>query len=641
MKFNHPSFIAIISALFNYSLVHADEEKNKTFSERQWEELVIIGSYQPKPAREIGSAVTVLTSEDIDQQKTLVASDLLREIPGLAVSRTGPVGALTQVRIRGAEGNHTQVFIDGIDANNPFGNEFNFANMMSFDIGHIEVLRGPQSALYGSDSIGGVINISTPEAITEGIVARAEAMGGSMKTSQTGVSLTGKNNVVSGHVSASRYMTDGISTSAKAGNNEKDGYDNTALHGKLIIDVASNIDVKLVARHVSSVINTDGFDYASGLTVDADSAIESAQFYGLAEINMSLFDDSLLQKLSYNLTNTSSDSSKDGVVDIGNRGERQQTAYHATGVVETGSVDHSITGGIQYEKLNFRGISKTYAPANQKQTDKQTSFIGEYAMNISDVASLSGSVRRDFNDMFNDATTYRATVSYLFTDISRFHASYGKGISNPGFYELFGYNPDTFVGNPNLKPEHSKSYDTGIELALFSGAVLTDITYFNAALTHEIQTLYGQVTTPTNKEGKSYRQGVELTVRAEIIPSWTVFGAYTYLHAKEPDGRSEVRRPIHTASLTNNIKFMDDRINLNIGAIYNGSQQDNEFAPNTPTDRANLDEYTLLNTAVAFEVNDNLELFVRGENLLNEKYTEVYAYRTTGPAGYMGIRLEI
>ncbi|MDZ7668151.1 MAG: TonB-dependent receptor [Gammaproteobacteria bacterium] len=625
------------------------EAPPERLTQRAWEEMVVVGSHQPRPAREVGSAVSVLNAADIQRRRVALGSELLREVPGLAVNRSGQVGNLTQVRIRGAEGNHTLVLIDGIEANDPgLSGEFNFADLLTYDVGRVEVLRGPQSALYGSEAIGGVISIRSAEP-SQGLEVHGEAEGGSFGTQRLGASLAGAGERVSGRLSAVHFDTDGISASAIEP--EKDGYENTTLHGVLGVQITPQLDARLVLRSADNDVETDRQDFdfpptpTQGLIVDADNNTESSQRYGLVEFNAALLDGDWLHRAAYGYTDTESDSFSADVRSFGTRGERRKLEYQSTLKLGSDSLRHTLTGGVQRELLEFENISAFSPGANYRRQDDQTSYVAEYALTAYDIASLSMSVRHDDNDRFDDATTVRVTGSYLLeSTATRLHASYGQGITNPTFTELFGFDPNSFVGNPDLTPEESDGYDFGIEQSLFAGRALVDVTYFRASLDDEIITVFDFDTftsTAANQTGDSRRQGVEMTLQAQIDEQWSLQGSYTYLDATDPDGRGEVRRPDNSASVNVNYRFLGGRGNLNLGAIFNGEQEDSEFINATPRDRVTLDDYTLVNAAASFDVNDTLQFFVRGENLLDEDYTEVFGYRSPGAAGYLGLRARL
>ncbi|MEQ8858008.1 MAG: TonB-dependent receptor [Pseudomonadales bacterium] len=620
-----------------------------SFSESRWEELVVVGSLLPRPAREVGSAVTVLGAHDIEIRQVNLGADLLRVVPGLSVNRSGPEGNVTQVRVRGAEGNHTLVLIDGIEANDPgISSEFNFADLLTYDVGRIEVLRGPQSALYGSDALGGVIRIesTTP---ASGLHAHGEVEGGSFGTRQLGASVGGAGARVSGLLSASRYTTDGISASAI--DPEKDGFDTTTVHARLGVEPTPWLDARLVLRQTDSDVDNDRQDFdfpptaTEGLIVDANSSTEARRRYGLLEVNAELLDGAWLQRAAVGYTDTRSDGYTDAVRSNGTRGERRKFEYQSTLRLDRGTLSHAITAAVQRELLDFENLSAAFPGANQKQNDAQTSVIGEYALGLGAAASLSLSLRHDRNDRFDDATTVRATGSYLFERSgTRLHASFGEGITNPTFTELFGFDPGSFVGNPDLAPERSRSVDLGVEQALLDGRALVDVTLFKADLEDEIVTLFDFTTfvaTAANQRGRSDRRGAELTARARLTGAWSVYASYTYLDASDPDGRREVRRPSHSGSVNLHYALGDGRGNVNLGAVFNGRQQDSEFISATPASRVTLGAYTLLNLAASYDVSDTLQVFVRGENLLDENYTEVFGYRSPGIAGYLGVRFQL
>jgi vitamin B12 transporter len=224
---------------------------------------------------------------------------------------------------------------------------------------------------------------------------------------------------------------------------------------------------------------------------------------------------------------------------------------------------------------------------------------------------------------------------------TRVHASYGEGITNPTFTELFGFFPDSYIGNPDLKPEESQGWDVGVEQAMFAGRALLDVTWFDTTLDDEIVTVFLPTfdTTSENQTGESERRGLEVALDARFDERWSLRAAYTWLDATDPNGEEEVRRPRHTGSVNGN--FATGRWNVNLGALYNGAQEDSEFVNATPATRVGLDGYTLVNLAISFDVTDNVQLFARGENLLDEDYAEIFSVRSPGIAGYLGARVRL
>ena len=623
-----------------------------SYSDQIREEIIVTATRLPLPVKSVGSAVTVITAQDIAERKAILVSDLLREVPGMAVSRAGQVGAITQARMRGAEGNHTLVMIDGIEANNPaLGFEFNFADMLTYDLERIEVLRGPQSALYGSEAIGGVISFVTAGEGEKGFNAEAEVQGGSYESLQGGASISATGDKAYASFSAMHYATDGISSSAIQP--ERDGYETTTVHTKLGYTLSDHVSVKAVLRHADNEndIDTQDFSFPStptqGLVIDANDRTESSQLYGLLQLDVNVFSDSWLNTFRYSYVDTESEAFVDDTFDNGNDGRRRKVEYQTSylfgsGLSGSGKLHHALTLGAQFEELEFSNRFPAFAGATYRADDDQTSVIGEYTLSSDGGWALSASVRQDNNDRFDDASTFRLAGSYLIASLgSRLHASLGEGITNPSFFELFGFSPSSFIGNPQLQPEKSFSWEVGVEQALFDGRAIIDVTYFDTNLEDEIATVFDFSTflsTAENLRGESERKGVEVGGKYQINDVWHTNISYTYLDATEPDDDVEVRRPEHSASFNLNHEFWAGRGNANLGLIYNGQQHDSEFIFATPTDHVELDAYTLLNLAGSFEVSESLEVFARFENLLDEDYVEVFGFRSPGRAGYVGVR---
>ncbi len=630
--------------------LHAEEPGTDSRLDRTLrEELVVTASREPRAAREVGSTLSWLDAQTIAARETPFAPELLREIPGVSVNRGGPVGGLTQVRMRGSEGNHTLVLIDGIEANDPaFSSEFNFASLQTLGLDHIEVLRGPQSALYGSDAVGGVISLRSalPDAGERRF--RADISGGSHATARTGVSGAIGGEVVSASLSASQYESAGINASQSG--NEKDGFRTRTLNGLLQAALQDNLTTRLVLRQTDSEVEEDTQDFnfpyteTQGLLIDSANETDFHQRYGLAEVTHGAAGDPFVQRLAISYAGTNNHFRDRGQTTAASRGTRRKAEYDASLHFGTDRLTHTVTAGLQHEELLFRYRAADFAAANQNRTDDQTSGVLEYALGFDDRFWLSLSGRHDRNDRFEDATTWRGTASWLLpTAGTRLHASIGEGIANPGFFELFGFIPSSFVGNNRLQPETSQGFDIGIEQSLFDGAVLIDLTAFSADLRDEITTEFDPNfnSTPVNLAGKSERQGVEVLLQAELNDTWSIFSGYTFVDAEDRDGLEEVRRPRHSGNLNVNYRFGEGRGNVNLGTIVNGRQLDNEFVFSTQADRVTLDGFVLVNLAASWAASEHLTVYARIDNLLDEQYEELFSFRSPGRTGYLGVRLNL
>ncbi|MDX1581746.1 MAG: TonB-dependent receptor, partial [Alphaproteobacteria bacterium] len=306
--------------------------------------------------------------------------------------------------------------------------------------------------------------------------------------------------------------------------------------------------------------------------------------------------------------------------------------------------DHIFTAALEHEELEFLNQGPTPdAPQNQKQKDDQTSFIGEYRLGIEERYFFSASVRHDENDLFDDATTWRLGARAALGDSGAvLHASYGTGITNPGFFELFGFIPGSFNGNPDLQPEESESFDIGVEQRFLNDRAVIDVTYFQADLQDEIVTLFDFstfTTTVDNLEGKSNRKGVEVTLEARLTDALSLSGSYTYTRSRQPDGSREVRRPKHQASASASYAFDGGRGQVNLFVTYTGEQLDNEFSANTPESVVTLDDFVLVSLTGSYRLTPWLEAFGRVENLLDEDYEQIFSFRSPGIGAYAGLRL--
>lgn len=639
---------ASILAMMNVAPVQAQDQSDAEPAEEsvfEQETVVVLGSLIPRPVSEIGSAISVVDAEDLEIRQINLVSDVLREVPGVAVSRTGPQGTLTQVRIRGAEGNQTLTFIDGIEANNPIFGEYNYANLVAADLERVEVLRGAQSALYGSESIGGVIAVTT-KAPEEGFQAEGEFETGSFDTNRIFGALGGGSDVARVRASLQHYDTGGISASPSG--SEDDGFTNLSASVKGILEPSDGLRIESVLRYVDSEVETDAQEFAFGTVQDADQTSESEDLFAKLEAVGELFDGAVVVRGFVGYTESDFANFADGVETSASTGERLDLGVRASGQFEVGAARHGLTVALEQEQLDFRNESQ-FLPAPNIQDDEQTSLAAEYTLDFDDRLFLAAAVRQDYNDVFDDATTFRVSGAYLFNETgTRLHASWGEGITDPGFNERFGFNPDTFIGNPDLQPERSEGFDIGIEQAFLGGDFIVDVTYFETNLEDEISTSFVQdpetgafVSTPVNNPGESERSGVEVSFEAVLSEAFSLDGHYSYLDATGADGLVEVRRPENIASLNLNWQGLDDRADLNLGIDYNGENVDSFFGFSDPnfTPQRTLDAFTLVRIAGSYDINDRVEVFARGENILDEDYQEVIGFASPGAAGYIGIRV--
>ena len=623
------------------------------------EEVLVTASHQPQQLNQIGSAISRIEASELSGHTSTHVADLLRNAAGVSVNQSGPLGALTQVRLRGAEANHTLVLVDGVRMNDiSLGSEFNFANLTNADISHVEVLRGPQSARYGSDAIGGVIGVFTRQADSTGWHAEANLGMGQFNTQDLGGrigfrSATKDSTDWDAQLNINRLSTDGIDASPLG--NELDGFQNTHINAQARVELQPGATIRINLRQVDTQSDGDKQDFdfpttaTQGLIVDADDRVDGRQRHLHIAYTQTYrnwqYDAAITRTLS------STNYLTDGIRGSGLRGERVLLDLQTSRGFDLGSTEQSVNFGLQSEQRDFENIYVGYADANYRADDSQNAAFAEYLVGYNNT-HLAISVRQDWNDRFADATTTRGTLSHNLLDNgaaqSRVHFSFGQGITNPSFFELFGFAPSTFVGNPNLQPERSNSYDIGWS-QVFNGEVLgqetrwnLDVTYFRSDLQNEITTVYDAnfMSSPVNLQTDSKRSGVEISTDASFGANWLVGAAYTRLRARE-NGQEEVRRPRHSGQIRLSRTFANAKGRASIQFLHNGRRTDSEFIYATPETLVNLQPYTLTNIGVSYELQPRLVLSARADNLTDTDYQQVFGYNSMGRSLSIGVKLTL
>lgn len=625
-----------ISSLILPSIVHAETsiDTTKTSTSRE----VVISASRVEMAREAsGSSVSVLDSDYLEQNQVRLVSDVLRDIPGVVVTRSGGPGSPTEVRIRGAEANQTLVFIDGIKVNDVADSgKFDFANLLNLEIERVEVLRGAQSALWGSDAMGGVINIVTKKG-KGALNGKVTIEGGSYSTHQETLSINAGTDDYHYALSGTLLNTDGISTASEArGNTEKDGYQNATVNFKSGIQVLDNLSVDLVLRYLDADADIDAFMGGVG-AVDSDETSETTQKSGKLSAKLDLMDERWSHTLGFSANDTDNQLFNSGALYYTTQGEKRKYEYQTdflltSSLMDKDDFDHRFTFAAEHEEEEY--YSKGFSTA--QQDIDMSGFVLEYGANISDRFYVTVAGRRDLNSQFQNANTYRLTFAGWASDNLRIHTSKGTGIKNPTMFELFGFTP-TYSGNSDLRPEKNSTWDLGSEYHVDALDGYVDLTYFHTDVDNLI---VGSGMTSINMPSDSKIQGVELSVVSNPTENLRIDGSFTYTDTDDGNGNELVRRPKHSASINGSYLLADHQTRLTAGAQYVGKQADYEFDAFWNRTQVTLSEYTLLNVALTHQLNEHVELFGRVNNLLDEEYEEVLTYGTMGINGMVGITVK-
>lgn len=617
------------------------------------ETIVVTASRIPVPLSAVGSSVTVIEREQIERRESAFAVDLLRDVPGVAISQSGSIGSQTQLRMRGAEANQVLVLIDGIEANDPAGNaEFAFENLGTWDIDRIEVVRGAQSGLWGSDALAGVINVITRQPGDE-LSVSGFGEGGAFGTWSAGTRVSGALFGTRTGLSVSRVDSEG-SNSSRSGS-EDDGYENTTANLSVLATPTDNLDLAFTGRYSDIHKEFDSTDWLTGLPGDTGDETDMSLGYFGATATLGLLEDRWIQSLRAAWTRSDTDNSNDfgsnGSTDADRFGVYWQSTYHFTPVTDR-SAGNSLTLALDHEREDFsqRGEVQPWGDPNQDESDRNTAIVAEGLFSPLSQVSVSLSVRHDDNSGFDDINTYRATTAWTSdTTGTRLHAALGRGQKAPTFIERYGYFPGQFTGNPDLQPEKSTAWELGMEQAFADTETRVGITYFHADMRNEIygyafdtQTLQ---TTAVNLPGTSKRCGVEVTAMAQPSPSLKLSATYTYTDATEPDAITgedvrEIRRPRHTGSLGADWSSRDGRLELNANLSYTGTRNDDYWPPSFIRETVELGAYKLVSVAATWRVDDATRIYTRVDNLFDTTYEDVYGYNTPGVGAYAGLRFD-
>lgn len=579
--------------------------------------ITVTANRREQPLSQLGTSVSVLTEADIELAQQNFILDAMEAIPGLSISQNGSFGGTASISIRGAGGNNTVLLIDGVqmnDASAP-GNAYNFGSLDTTNISRIEVLRGPQSVLYGSDAIGGVINIITKTG-QEGFGGKIFAEGGSFDTQRGGINVYGGNEKLGFNLSGSGAHTDGISVADENdGNTEKDGLNSFSFSGKITGQLSETVKVELISRYSDNSIKFDNYG-----PTDGDNVSNINEFLSAGRVYFDLFDDRFLNTLSVEYSSIDRQNLTNGVESYAAKGERINIDY--IGVYEIDQ-NWNLTGGAQHETVKSESDSDEKFAIN--------SVLGELAFTGIKGLVLTSGVRYDNHETFGNEITMRVTGSYNFEETgTRIIANWGEGFKAPSVFQLTyicGFCGQT-EPNPDLRPERAKGFEFGIEQPLMDARLTVGATYFNLETIDAIDFDYSIGYKNINH---SRSQGVELTAQAELTDTLSLTANYTYTDAKDLEtGFALEREPKHLFS--GSVVWLPiEGLTTSVNVTQNGAEEQS-FGAGT------LDAWTRVDLRASYIIYENLSIYGRVDNVLNEEYQYVLGYGTPDRSYYVGVR---
>lgn len=594
------------------------------------------------PIDQVANSVTVITARDMERDQRRTAPDALSTVPGLNVVQSGGPGGLTSVFTRGTNANHTKVLIDGIDVSDP-GNParvFDLGQLLTYDLQQIEVLRGPQSGLYGADALGGVISVITKKG--EG-PPRATGMieGGSFGTFNQTAGVSGSQDRFNyafnvGHFRASDVPVTPLELLPPGQKAIGNAYDNMTYSTKLGADVSENLTLNAVARYTDATLRFtgDAFDPVtfSSSPAAAQSTQTVHQLFTRGEAVWSALDGRIKNYFGVNYTNhwNYNISPGDAAPTI-TTGDRVKYDWHT---VTQLAPYHTVIVGAEHETETLQTSTVSAQNVNK------AGYV-ELQSQFADRLFMVENIRQDDNDRFGEHPTFRLAPALIIPITeTKLKGSYGSGFKAPTLNQLFVSFPAFFFfANPNLKPEESIGYDAGFEQPLFNDRVRFGSTYFHNDITNLIQPVFNSATfTSTNTNiGRATTEGTENFVAATITDRVRVRADYTVTRTVDAmTGLELLRRPKEKWS-ANVIWSPIDQLTLSATVLHTGSFVD--VSRDFSIQRLLAPAYTVVNVAADYAVNDEIKIFGRVDNLFNVHYQNPTGFLQPGLGVYGGMRV--
>jgi vitamin B12 transporter len=622
--------LSFVAALGGITAAHAEATATDAESLQQ---VVVVATRLPTPTDEIASSVTIITAEQIEASQERTLADVLKNVPGLNLVQSGGPGDQTSIFMRGTNSNHTKILIDGIDLSDPSNanGAFDFGQLLTPDIERIEVLRGPQSGLYGSDAIGGVINIITKSGQGPAQVA-AGLEGGSFSTFNQAAGVGGSADALHyaanvGHFHAGSTPVTPLDLLAPGEARINDYYDNLTASTKLGYDLSRDFDVGLVARYTDTHLRNTGEDYSTFPAFPAAEQSDSnfTAYHVRGTAHLVLMDGFFEQTLGVTYSHNKTEYIAPETPPAFNIGERTKGDW--LGAFKF-SASQTLVLGAEY---NREEISE---PLSDTMSTK--AGFAELQSKLGDSFYSALNVRYDDNDRFGSKVTFRIAPTYTIVSTgTQLKASVGTGFKAPTLSQLFQDFPPFFYANPDLKPETSTGWDAGFEQGVAGNTVRFGVTYFH----NDIKNLIGSNDTFTSwaNVGRAMTEGVESFLWYRPSKALSLRIDYTYTEAKdETTGQELLRRPKHKGSVDANWQVTDPfSLDLTVLTVSSWVDGNRDFSV-SPLEAPG---YTTVNLAGNYALSPRILLFGRMTNMLDRHYQIPTGFLAPGFGAYAGVKV--
>lgn len=631
------NFAVVASLSFISTLCCAPAFAESNAKEQSLEEIIVVANRSEVPIRQVGSTVSVLTEEDLAIRQNSLLADTLRSVPGVQVSQSGGLGKTTSVRLRGEEAHRTLLLIDGINVADASSVQIapHFEDLLSSQIGRVEILRGPQGMMYGADA-GGVVSLSSKTS-TKPFEADLALEGGSYKTHTQAGNIRGTTGALGYSLSASNLSNEGFNAREVDTENEKDGYQNTTLHGRFGFQLTEGTGVELVLRDVDAEAEFDGCGWPTSMDCLAES---QSRAYRVA-VHSTEEKYQQVVSLSKNTTERANIGLSDGSVSLDSRGEVSQLQY--LGRYQFNNVLKFVFGADRKEEAFYNLLNEV-----EQERGNNGVFV-DAQVSLTDSFFYTIGARHDDNEDFGRHTSLRLTGAYLLPVSHgelKLKGSYGTGFRAPSLYEI-NYNNGSYVAEDAPKSfveEQSKGFDFGLEWQL-AGESYIEAVLFSTTIEDEIYFDLANFCCYLQDEGETDSKGIELSGAWEQSEHLLLGANYTYNRTALSDsttlsgakgGGPRARRPKHIVNLSAQTFWLEKRLQL---ALFMRSISDSVDYPFGADSAKALDDYQVLDFSARWTFDSTAQAYIRASNVLDEDYQEVDGYNTAGASAYIGMRL--
>ena len=602
-------FIWIFFLLFNSIILQAQviDDISKP------DEIIVKSTRSNSNVYQLGSSVEIISAEEIKKNSFNFVSEALQTSSGVYVSQTGSFGGTATVRIRGASSDQTLVLIDGVPISDPSspGGGYDFSSLLTSNIDRIEILKGSQSTLWGSDAIGGVINIVTFEnASIPNIHLNTEI--GSFNTEKIGTDFNIANEHNSLFLSYDSYKSDGISKADKRdGNNEKDGIGSRSYllktnHNIFNSEISSNINYR------ESDVDYDGYGFATGVT-DSDENTKGRQLNWSLLLRKAFLDDQLVNSILFGESEIDRKYYTNNILNFSAKGERKFIRYVGNYSLND---NNSFTFGFENEEVATSGVD----------FDTRSIFL-LYETLISKNFGFSLGLRGDDRNNLASQETPKIIAFYNLNDEWRLRANWGEGFKLPTIFQSTFFCCGAEKPNENLLPETSEGYEIGIDYKSNENFNKIGVTFFDQDISNMIDFSFSIGGYENIK--KVYSKGIEVNFVSQLKDNITISGNFTKLDSENEFGSRLSRLPEEKGNL--NIDFsLGLKNNFYISLFYNGDEVD---------PRGEVSDWFRSDLNFSRNISDKAKIYFKVKNIFDEEYQDIYGYGTEERSFSIGINL--